>query len=618
MHTEESPPGFHMLLRRIGPRRYIVATMTFEMIFVALVTLASVILFATEKLRVDLVALLVMGLLLLSGIVTPEEGLVGFSNTATVTVGAMFVLSAGLFRSGAVNFIGVILSRLFLGNFWVGIAAMMLLVGISSAFINNTAVVALLIPVILGVSRETGVKSSKLLMPLSFAGMFGGVCTLIGTSTNILVDSIGQRHGEEPLAIFEFSLLGVLFLGTGILYMTAVGVRLIPSRRSTSDLAGDFGMGEYISEVVLMPTAKSVGTTLNESPIVAEVGVEVLDVFRKHKRITGPQSRIVLKSGDILRIVGDVEQIRELQDREGVRMRPAKRKTQRSTDPDEYKLIEAVIAPDSDLVGNTLRQMRFKETYGAIAVAIRHHEKIRRSKISTTRLQAGDVLLLHARKDRLDDLKQREGFVLVSEVGLPVFRRSKLFLATGIVAAVVVTAALNILPIVVSSIAGSVAMILSRCLTLDEAYEAVEWKVIFLLAGVLTLGIALERTGVAHLLAGNLVSVIGDLGPVAVLSAVYLITTLLSEAMSNNASAALIAPIAISAAEAIGVSPRPFLFAVAFAASSSFMTPVGYQTNTMIYGVGQYRFMDFVRVGSPLNVIFWILATILIPVIWPL
>lgn len=591
--------------------------MTFEMIFVSVVAVAAVVLFATEKLRVDLVALLVMGLLLLSGIVTPEEGLAGFSNTATVTVGAMFVLSAGLFRSGAVNFIGDILSRLFRGNFWVAITAMMLLVGISSAFINNTAVVALLMPVMLGVSRDTGVKSSKLLMPLSFAGMFGGVCTLIGTSTNILVDSIARRHGEAPMAMFEFSALGVLFLGGGILYMIALGIRLIPTRRQEPDLAGDYGMGEYLSEIVLLPKAKSVGTTLEDSPLVADVGIEVLDVFRSNRRLTGSPSKIVLEAGDVLRIVGDVEQIRELQQREGIRMRPRKRKTALSTDTDEYKLIEAVIAPDSDLEGRTLKQLKFKETYGALAVAIRHHGNIRRSKLSTTRLRAGDVLLLHARKDRLDDLKQRDGFVLVSEVGLPGFRRQKLFIATGIVAAVVATAAMNILPIVVAAITGCVAMILSRCLTLEEAYEAVEWKVIFLLAGVLTLGIALERSGVAHLLAGNVVSIIGDLGPVAVLSAFYLMTTLLSEAMSNNASAALIAPIAFSAAEALGVSPRPFLFAVAFAASASFMTPVGYQTNTMIYGVGQYRFTDFVRVGTPLNILFWIIATFMIPSIWP-
>ncbi|MBI4418442.1 MAG: anion permease, partial [Ignavibacteriales bacterium] len=239
------------------------------------------------------------------------------------------------------------------------------------------------------------------------------------------------------------------------------------------------------------------------------------------------------------------------------------------------------------------------------------------TKLSTTKLQAGDVLLLHCRKDRLVDLKQREGFVVVSDVGLPGFRRQKLFIATSIIAGVVATAALNLLPIVVAAIAGCITMILSRCLTLEEAYEAIDWKVIFLLAGVLTLGIALERSGVAVLAAETVISVVGDMGPIAVLSAFYLITTLLSEAMSNNASAALIAPIAISAAEAIGVSPRPFLFAVAFAASSSFMTPVGYQTNTMIYGVGQYKYLDFVKVGTPLNLLLWALATFMIPVLWP-
>lgn len=591
--------------------------MTVEMTFVALVAVATVILFATEKLRVDLVALIIMGVLLVSGIVTPEEGLAGFSNSATVTVGAMFILSAGLFRSGAVNFIGNTLSRLFKGNFWIAISTTMLLVGIASAFINNTAVVALLLPVMLGVSKETGVKASKLLIPLSFAGMFGGVCTLIGTSTNILVNSVAQRHGESAMEMFEFSLLGLPFLAAGIVYMLVAGIRLIPVRRVKQDLTADFGMGEYVAEIVLLPKAKSIGGTAKDSPLVTDVGVEILEVFRNNKRLNAPLSKIVLEEGDILRIVGDVEQIRKLQEREGIRMRPRKRKTALSMDTDEFKLVEAVIAPDSDLQGRTLEQLKFRESYGALAVAIRHHGKIRKTKLSTTKLQAGDVLLLHARKDRLDDLKQREGFVVVSEVGIPGFRQQKLFVATGIIATVVATAALNILPIVVSAIAGCVAMVLSRCLTLEEAYQAIEWKVIFLLAGVLTLGIALERSGVAVLAAETVISVLGDMGPVAILSAFYLITTLLSEAMSNNATAALIAPIALSAAEAFGVSPRPFLFAVAFAASASFMTPVGYQTNTMIYGVGQYRYTDFLRVGAPLNVLFWIIATFMIPLIWP-
>lgn len=605
------------------PARYIAETfpkgsfVTFEMIFVSVVVVAAVVLFATEKLRVDLVALMVMGVLLLSGIVTPEEGLAGFSNSATVTVGAMFILSAGLFRTGAVNSLGNLLVRLFKGNFWIAVTAMMLMVGVASAFINNTAVVAMLLPVMLGLSRETGIKSSKLLMPLSFASMFGGVCTLLGTSTNILVNSIAQRHGEPAMEMFEFSSLGMLFLAAGTLYMLVAGIRLIPTRRGKTDLEADYGMGDYVAEIVLRPEAKSVGKTVADSPLVEEVGVEILDVIRGKKKLSLPPSRMTLKAGDVLRVVGDVEQIRTLQEREGIRLRPRKRKTALSMDPDEFKLIEAVIAPDSDLEGKTLKELRFKETYGALAVAIRHRGKVRHTKLSSTRLQAGDVLLLTARKDRVDDLKGREGFVFVSEVGLPGFRTAKMVVAVATIAAVVATAALNIFPIVVSAIAGCVVMILSRCLTLEEAYEAIEWKVIFLLAGVLTLGIALERSGIAHLLAGNVVSLLGDLGPLAVLSAFYLMTTLLSEAMSNNASAALIAPIAISAAEAIGVSPRPFLFAVAFAASSSFMTPVGYQTNTMIYGVGQYTFSDFVSVGTPLNLLFWIIATFMIPMIWP-
>jgi di/tricarboxylate transporter len=591
--------------------------MSLEMIVVLVLIVAAVILFATERYPVDLVAIMIMATLLLGGIVSVEDGVSGFSNTATVTVGAMFILSAALFRTGVVNILGSWVVRAFRVNFWLALASTMVLTAALSGFINNTPVVAILIPVMLRVAREMNKSSSKLLMPLSFAAMFGGVCTLIGTSTNILVSTIAERHGQPAFGMFEFAPLGLIFFVVGTVYMLTVGIRLIPERRTDKDLTDEFGMGEYLTEIVLQPEAKSVGQTVAECALVTEVGVEILEVLRDDKRLRLPHSRTVLQAGDILRVVGNVEKITKLQERQGIALNPQLSWKDEDFRTDETTLVEAIIAPNSPLAGKTLKQMRFRDVYGATALAIRHRGTLMREHVGTTKLQAGDSLLVEARTDDIDRLKEHEAFVFVSEVGLPKFRKGKIVPALAIIAGVVATAALGVLPIVISAIVGTILLVLTGCITLDEAYKAIDWKVIFLLAGALTLGIALEKTGAAVFISNHLISTLGSYGPVALVSALYLLTSILTEAMSNNATAVLLAPIAVAAAETLHLDARPFLMAIAFAASASFMTPVGYQTNTMIYGVGKYRFADFIKVGTPLNIILWIVATIFIPQFWP-
>lgn len=591
--------------------------MTIEILLVLILVAAAVVLFASEKLPVDLVALLLMAVLLLSGLVSPEEGIAGFSNTATVTVAAMFVISAALFRTGAVEALGQISARVFRFNLWAGLVVMMLTVGVLSAFINNTPVVAIFMPIVLTAAATIQVSPSKILMPLSFASMFGGVCTLIGTSTNILVSSIAERAGYAPFRMFEFTKLGILFFVAGTAYMLLFGVRRIPDRREAAGLTTQYGMGRYLTEIVLQEGAKSVGTTVAQCPLVTEVGVEILEIDRGDLRMVIPAAHTVLEAGDLLRVVGDVEKIKALAERQGIELRAEKFRDQ-DLATDDRLLVEAVVAPGSDLAGQTLKSARFRNTFGANVLAIRHRGVVRHENLGDTVLQAGDVLLTEVRRDHLPALQTSDAFVMVSEVALPKFRTAKVPIAVGIVAGVIVTAATGILPIVVSAIAGCVLLVLTGCITLEESYRAIDWKVIFLLAGALTLGAALEKSGAAALLAGWLVHGAGILGPVAVVSAFYLLTSVLTEAMSNNATAVLLAPVAIGAAQVMQVDPRPLLMAVAFAASASFMTPVGYQTNTMIYGVGQYRFKDFLRIGTPLNIMFWIMATVLIPVFWPL
>lgn len=591
--------------------------MSFEIAFVLIILLSAVVLFATERLPVDLAALMVMAVLLLSGVLSIQEGISGFSNEATVTVAAMFVLSAGLFKTGAVNYVGARLAAAGKKNFWVALTLLMIGIGAISAFINNTAAVAIFLPIVLGMARDTKVSPSKLLIPLSFASIFGGVCTLIGTSTNILVSSIAVRYGEAPFRMFEFAPLGLVMFGLGVLYMILLGVRLIPNRRRPEDLTQNYGMGHYLTEIVLRPEAQSVGKILGDSALIRDLDLDIIEVLRENRPLRPLTPWTILSAGDVLRVRCDVEKIRQLQEREGITLRSDVKLWDKDLKSDEATLVESVIAPNSVLEGKTLSRVRFRHHFGATALAIRHRGEVMHENLEGTPLRSGDVLLIRIKRDDLEDLKADPAFVIVSEVGLPEFRTRKILPALAIVAGVVAAAAMNLLPIATAAIVGSILLVVLGCITMEEAYKAIDWKVIFLMAGVLVLGVALEKSGAARLTSEVLLSTVGTWGPTATVSAFYLLGFLLTETISNTATAALLAPIAIATSQALGVDARPFLMAVTFAASASFMTPVGYQTNTLIFGAGQYKFADFLRVGTPLNLLFWLVATLLIPRFWP-
>ncbi|HUO84463.1 MAG TPA: SLC13 family permease [Thermoanaerobaculia bacterium] len=579
--------------------------------------IAALALFLTERVAVELVALLVLSTLLLSGMLTMEEGLSGFSNPATITIGAMFILSAGLFRSGSLNWLGTLFGRLARFNRWLTILAMMVTIAAISGFINNTAAMAIFLPLALAVARDTRTSPSRLLMPLSFAAIFGGTCTLIGTSTNLVVHSIALERGYDGFGMFEFARLGLIMTAAGMAYMMLVGIRSIPERRPAADLVESFGLGDYLTEIVLLPEAKSVGRRISESPLVTEVEVTIVEILRDGRRIPVPTGEALLKAHDVLVVRCDAGKIQKLQERHGIQLRPHMK--WKEQDLEGAELVEAVIAPNSMLVGRSIREINFRNLFGATVLALRHRGRLLREDLADESLSGGDTLLMEVRRGHISQLRGRRDFVLVSELGLPQFRREKILPAVGIVAAVVAAAAIGIAPIVVTAIAGAALMLLVGCLSLEEAYRSVEWKVIFLLAGILPLGLAIEKSGLAALLSQFLVSSVGEWGgPVAIISVLYLATSLLTEMMSNNATAVLLAPIALASSEALGIHPQPLLIAVTFGASASFMTPIGYQTNTMIYGAGRYRFRDFLRVGIPLNLLFWLLATILIPRLWPL
>ncbi len=591
--------------------------MTFEIILVFVVAICAVILFATEKLSVDLVALLIMASLLILGIVSPEEGIRGFSNKATVTVAAMFILSAALFKTGAVSYLAKLTTVLFKKNYWLGMISVMFAVGFFSAFINNTPVVAVFIPILLGVAKDIKTSASKLLMPMSFASMFGGVCTLIGTSTNILVSSIAEEKGQPAFSMFEIAPLGLVMFTVGMIYMLLIGIRLIPDRRTEGDLIESFNLQEYIAEVVLLKDAPSVGFAIKDAPFIQEIDLAIVDIQRGHEIIAVPEPDFVLHEGDVLRVRCDMEKFNKIQERSGVLFKSQYKWRDSDVESEDIKLTEVVLVFNSDLVGKSLADLQFREKFGAIVLALRHRGKLMRDKIADTKLSAGDTLLLEVKTNRYNQLRENPAFVVISETEQVTYRKSKLIPALVIVAGVILSATLGFAPIVVSSIIGAILLVLVGCIKMEEVYQAIEWRIIFLLAGVLTLEAAMENSGAAPLISKTIISLVIDWGGlIALVSAFYLMTFVFTEMMSNNATAALLTPIAIATSNALNVSPRPLLVAVMFAASASFMTPVGYQTNTLIYGPGQYRFADFLRVGTPLNILFWIIATIFIPYFW--
>lgn len=593
--------------------------MSLEIIFIFLLLGIALFLFSTDYVSYDIAALIIMAALLVSGILTPREGFAGFSNPATLTVAAMFILSEGLRRTGILNRFGDFFSRRIKRNYWSGLLQLLLFISLCSAFINNTAVVVIFIPVMINMADEIGISPSKLLMPLSFAGIFGGICTLIGTSTNILVSSIAEESGLSGFSMFAFTPMGLLFLAAGFIYLFTVGIPRIPERRKNEELTEGFEMNAYLTDIVVEEGSELIGQVFDEEKLTRRLDLDVLRIFKSQagSDSSAQRSDVTLQAGDVLRIRGSAREINKLLQSDNLALKPTKEWFDVDLEQGRDVLVEAAVAPDSTLEGKTLRDIDFTERFGAVPLAVRHHGEVQQEDLQALRLTGGDSLLLSMSRDRVTEVDRDPSFVVASKVGVTPYRTGKIYYALPILGGVVAVAALNILPIVISAMLGVLAMILTGVVRTQEAYRAVNWKVIMLLAGVIPLGTAMQKTGAANLMADQMILLLADLGPRAVLSGFFLLTMVITAIMSNNASAALLAPIAIETAGTLNVSAFPLLYAVTFASSLSFITPFGYQTNTLIYGAGQYKFTDFTKIGLPLNIIFWILATIGIPLIWP-
>ncbi len=583
-----------------------------------LVTLLAVLLFVTEWLTIDLVAMLILLCLVITGVISPTEGLAGFSNEATLTVAFMFVLSAALLKTGALQ----LLAQRMAGNFRTrplrATFFMLALVALVSAFVNNTPVVAVFIPVVIQLAATAKIKASRLLIPLSFASILGGMCTLIGTSTNILVSGIAKDAGLAGFSMFTLAPIGLPILLLGLGYIVYAGQYLLPDREEPIGLSEKFGLHEYMAEFVLLEGASIVGNRIMDSPLVRELDMDIIEIRRADQVFTLPPGDFLLAAGDTLKVRCDRKKIRALKD--WVRLLDNDNQMQvmgTGLQRESSSLVEMVVTPSSPFVGKTLRAVDFRRSYRAVPLAIRHREAIMHEQLYQLPLLAGDVILAEVKTHYLAELKllermQDSPFILLSADEPQDFQRSQFYFVLSVVLGVIALATLGWLPISIAALSGVCVLVAGKAVSMKEAYEAIDWKIVFLLAGALSLGKAMSNSGLDFQLAALISGPLGSLGPFVLVAGLYLITGLLTEIMSNNATAALIAPIAIATAQQLNIDPLPLLVTITLAASASFLTPVGYQTNTMVYSAGQYQFADFFRIGIWLSLICWLFTTLLV------
>lgn len=591
---------------------------------IVLVTMAGAIYaFAREKFSPDVTALLILLVLVITGVLTPAEGFSGFSHPATISVAAVLVLSASLERAGAFDLLARrVLSHIGHSELLFSIV-LMVTVGALSAFINNTAAVAIFLPIALETCRRTGARPGRLLLPMSFAAMFGGLSTLIGTSTNIVVHEYARSEGLAGFSMFEFARLGLPLFGLGLVYLSLVGRWLLPHGATPEADEESYGASRYAVDVFIDNDSSWIGKQIDPAGFHRDTDLDLVGIWRAHAalRRTAPWPKLM--AGDRLRVHGSVKQVMALLERDGLRVAehtPAAHHALSTTDPAGESsdiLAEVVLMPSSPAVGHALETARFRGVYAASILGMRRAGRRSAALPAGEVLHAGDALLLQMTPSQLAALREDPAVLVMGATPKPESRSGRMAISVAILAGVVLTAAIGLLPIVTAASAGCILLMMTGTLRPREAYDSINWQVIFMLAGVLALGTAMQKTGIAPVLAQGLTWLSQATGPGVAVSALFVLAAVLTQFMSNNASAALLVPVALDTAVLLGVRPEPFLVAVTFAASTAFATPVGYQTNLMVFGPGGYRFSDFARVGLPLSLLFWVVASFAIPYFWP-
>ena len=574
------------------------------------VVVGMFVLFARETYPTEVVALAGAAILLLSGILEVEHVLSVFSNPAPWTIAAMFILSGGLVRTGALKAISDFAAARAKGNPVLVICAFAGLILIASAFINNTPVVVMMIPVAMQLAKTIGTTGSRLLIPLSYTAIFGGMLTLIGTSTNLLVDGVAQARGLDAFSLFEVTPLAIILAAIGMIYLRLAAPRLLPDRHSMSDMLGKRKSRRFLTQMFVPEDSPLIGQTVSDVAALRRADVRLVDVLRGDESLRRQIDGVALEQGDRLVLRTGVSELLSLKDEDGLNLAGR-------VDSKESTTVEVLITPGARVVGRNLGDLRLRRRYGVYVIALHRKDQNIGAGLDTIRVRVGDTLLLEGAEADIARLAADMDLLDISQPSDQPYRRAKAPLVLVALAAVVLFSALNIMPIFGVALIAVAFILLTRCIDAEEAFAAVDGRLLALIFSMLAVGAALERSGAVTLIVDALGPRISALPPPLIVWVVYLMTSVLTELVSNNAVAVAITPVAIGLATALGIDPRPLVVAVMVAASASFATPIGYQTNTLVYGPGGYRFSDFLRIGVPLNLLIGAVASLLIPVFFP-
>ncbi|WP_319575544.1 SLC13 family permease [uncultured Desulfobacter sp.] len=587
-------------------------------VMVSLILILTLFLLISEKISVDKTAIGIMVLLALTGILSPAETVAGFANPAVITVGAMFLLSYGLIRTGAVGFLTELVLKFSKGNRTSAFIIVLTSVAVLSAFINNTPVVTLFIPIVMGLSCECDFSPSKLLIPLSYVSILAGTSTLIGTSTNIIVSDLAHIKGFDPLSMFELGRLGVPIAAIGILFLFVVAPKLMPGRTAPLCELDEGKEKKYIAE--LMVTEKSPLIGKKDINVYAEenLGLSVIEIFRNGGVFDPSRTRLNIKQNDIFLVKGTAQDIISCLKSKELSLIHGKENLTFNGSPEDDLIVELVIPPLSSLLREPLMSDELQNDADICIIAIRSRTSYFSYKeLQNGRLKIGDILLVQCPRNKLDKIRKSSDFVIIEDIHHAIVDREKAGIATGIFVAVVLAATLGLVDIMICALTGVFLMTFTHCLSLKDAYRSLESQVLLLIVGTLALGLAMQKTGATQFYSDAFLSLFDGKSPHVILFAIILLTSIFTHILSNNATAVLLLPIAISTAVSLGVDTRPFIIGICFGASACYASPIGYQTNLLVYGPGGYRFSDFIKLGLPLNIMVIVLASIFIPVFWP-
>lgn len=589
-----------------------------DIVTVSIILCATLYFLITERISIDMTAIGIIVALVFTRILTPAEAVGGFASPAVITVGSMFLISRAMMRTGAVGYLAqnvILYSR---GNVKIATLLTLVIVALASAFINNTPVVVLFIPVILQLGCEYGLSPSKLLIPVSYTSILGGTCTLIGTSTNIIVSDLSFSYGYGKISMFELASLGVPIAVIGILFLYVMAPRLLPAHTEPTCDHLDREDKRYLAEFMIPRNSPLIGSEPMQY-FAEHYGTLILyEVIRGGYIFYPDKDKIGMKAEDTLLIKGSANDLIHLLQEKVVQLAHESRKLNFNIHDPEAIIIELVVPPQSSFLGFNPRQTAFFRDVGIHVIAMKRRRlHYSEQKMEQRRLRIGDILLVKCPVDMIDRIRAEGDFIIIEDVYHQIIQKKKAGIAFAIFAGVVATATLGIADIMVCALAGVLLMILSGCLPLRDAYRALQGDVLMLIVGTIALGAAMAKTGASQLYAQGFLYMFHSLGPQFVLMGMLLFASISTQILSNNATAVLLIPIAISTATALGVSPKPFIIAICFGASACYATPIGYQTNLMVYGPGGYTFADYLRLGIPLNLLVLIMGSMFIPVFWP-